>query len=366
MSRRAVRSPRTGFSLLEVVLAVALLAALVTLIGAALDFQLRQLTVRKTRIEESQLARAILRRMADDLRAVVVHRPVDFSSVATAAVSAATNADSGSAAASSGSSTSATSGATSSASSSGSSGSSSSSSESTAASDIASSAQPPAMPGLYGNAYELQVDVSRVPRYEEYALLGQMTDDPNMGFVSDVKTIAYFLLDGTRSFSSTTAERMEETVDGLGLLPDEPLQGLARRVVDRAAARYAATNGDMDYMELQVERFAPEVAAMEFRYFDGRQWLMEWDTELMKGLPMAVEITIGIARREPGQNNRLYAQPTLTQQLLDASNIYRLVVHLPAAEPIDTQSTTSEQTDTSSSTGTSSGSTSSASSGSSS
>ena len=54
-----------GFSLLEVILAVALTAIIAVLVVSAMDFHLRQLTVRRTRIEEAQIARAVLRRIAD-------------------------------------------------------------------------------------------------------------------------------------------------------------------------------------------------------------------------------------------------------------------------------------------------------------
>ena len=71
---------RRGFSLLEVILAVALTAVVVAMVAAAIDFHLGQLTVRRAKIEEAQLARAVLRRIADDLRGAIVYRPIDFSS----------------------------------------------------------------------------------------------------------------------------------------------------------------------------------------------------------------------------------------------------------------------------------------------
>ena len=76
---RLMRTHRSGFSLLEVILAVALSAIVMTIVAGGVEFHLRQLTTRKTRIEDAQLARAVLRRIADDLRAVVVDRPIDMS-----------------------------------------------------------------------------------------------------------------------------------------------------------------------------------------------------------------------------------------------------------------------------------------------
>ena len=79
MSNRA-KPFRHAFTLLEVVLAVALTAIIGTLIATAIDFHLRQLTVQRTRIEEAQVARAVLRRIADDLRAATLYRPAETAS----------------------------------------------------------------------------------------------------------------------------------------------------------------------------------------------------------------------------------------------------------------------------------------------
>ncbi len=75
MKHPAVTGQRKAFSLLEVILAIALSVVIVYLVFGGIDFHLRQLTVRKTGIEEAQLARAILRKISDDLRRR--HPPTD-------------------------------------------------------------------------------------------------------------------------------------------------------------------------------------------------------------------------------------------------------------------------------------------------
>ena len=77
-----LNQPRTGFTLLELMLALALSALVFVAIGMALDLNLRALNTRRANAEESQLARALLRRIADDLRGAVVFETVDFSKVA--------------------------------------------------------------------------------------------------------------------------------------------------------------------------------------------------------------------------------------------------------------------------------------------
>jgi hypothetical protein len=331
---------RRAFSLLEVMLAAALSAIVVYLIAGAIDFHLRQLTVRKSRIEEAQLARAILRRMADDLRAVVVDRPIDFSSVSQLAQQAAGGGDaqpsddqtSGGSAAGDGTQE-----------------------DSSSASDIADSSLLPAVPGIYGNSYELQIDISRIPRYEEYAILQQESNLATLRLLSDVKTVSYFMLGqtsigGTSSIwptsvgTSPLGNTAAGIVNTLGLPPGQPLQGLGRRIVDRAATRFALENSDHSFLDQQTELFAPEVALVQFRYFDGQQWLTEWDTQQLQGVPLAVEIILVLQPPledpvlEPTPpTNATMAQSDLWQ--FDPEHVYRLVVNLPAAELIDSAST---------------------------
>ena len=59
---------------------------------------------------------------------------------------------------------------------------------------LAASAQVATKPGIYGNQYELQIDVSRLPRVDQYQAALQM--DPNMpirDITSDVKTVTYYV-----------------------------------------------------------------------------------------------------------------------------------------------------------------------------
>ena len=339
---------RQAFSLLEVVLAMALSAIVVYLVAGAIEFHFRQLTVRKTRIEEAQLARAVLRRIADDLRAVVVDRPIDFSSVEQLAKLS----EAGSAGQSQGSADSEE----------------ADDSES-AASQIVNSSLLPTTPGVYGNAYELQVDISRIPRYEEYAVVEQYNDLQGMRLLSDVKTVSYFLLGqsglGASSLSTTSLSSSSRSASSfsslngqsannnstnyamLGLPPGQPLQGLGRRIVDRSATRYALNNADFSFLDQQTELFAPEVTFIQFRYFDGLQWLNEWDTEQLGGIPLAVEIVLAVQPREEATRDGLLRQSPASSQesvwQLDPNHVYRLVVNLPAAELIDTTAATEDE-----------------------
>jgi hypothetical protein len=62
--------------------------------------------------------------------------------------------------------------------------------------------------------------------------------------------------------------------------------------MNRAQALYASQNGDYDIFMRNAESLAPEVVGLEFRYFDGTEWLSEWNSQEMNGLPLAVEIGV--------------------------------------------------------------------------
>jgi type II secretory pathway pseudopilin PulG len=63
--------PRQAFTLLEVILALALATAVLVILASTVAVQLRSHQAGRAAVEEAQLARALLRRMADDLRSAV-------------------------------------------------------------------------------------------------------------------------------------------------------------------------------------------------------------------------------------------------------------------------------------------------------
>lgn len=374
---------RSAFTLVELLLALALTVVITSLVTSAIEFHLRQMTIRRSGIEEAQVARAILQRIADDLRAVVVYRTPEVSTVDELAESLLgegagdLTGDLGGA----GSSTDPDP-----------SGSSTSSDMSGTSEDELSTTLVPLTPGIYGNMYQLQIDVSRIPRYEEYDLLSQYGGGIGLSTLSDTKTVTYFLANGSGttglySGSAMTSGMGMGTSMGTGYGGMSAgsgysgiggnVMGLARSVLNRAASRYAQSTADIGLLDQQTELLAPEVMAVEFAYFDGLQWYAEWDTEIMGGIPMAVEITLLIrptndtdllpasgygmagqglsSRMQPGSGNAGYNSSNMTsanESTLTYENIYRLVVHLPAAELLveETDTTTTEDTTTSSST----------------
>jgi hypothetical protein len=82
---------------------------------------------------------------------------------------------------------------------------------------------------------------------------------------------------------------------------------------------------------------APEVASLEFRYFDGTQWLTQWDSTAMGGVPRAVEIAIYLydeVADPQSPNDANLAATGVGTVMNNPDNYYRMVVHLPSGIPL--------------------------------
>lgn len=331
-----------GFTLLEVMLTLALSSLVVVALAMAIDFQLRVVELGRTDVEEAQLARVILHHIANDIAGAVTSNPMETESLLSKMISSETLArsfeeasegseedDEGEAAsggdpsASSGGQGGGTSGATSQA-------------EGTStgegadelgyltdegSDDLDESLLTQSALGLYGGIDWLQVDVSRLPRLDQFEQEFSSSDIySTVDLVSDVKTVSYFFVTPDEAGASYSADDPEYT------------GGLYRTEVDRASASWAGSGGPLDDTGTEERPIAPEVTAVEFLYCDGTDWLEEWDSEEQGGLPQAVKITLTIIPygatdeqlSELGTGDLFYED--------DPSLKYSLVVRLPAAE----------------------------------
>ena len=153
--------------------------------------------------------------------------------------------------------------------------------------DLTSGAAVLQTPGLIGNQYQIQIDLSRLPRLEEYvAMLDETTTDID-DVPSDLKTVAYFV---------QSAGMIGGVQDPLNSLDPEAAGevtgGLVRRSLDRAATVYAASNGNLTLLNQTGELLAPEITAIEFSYWDGLNWELEWSSDEYGELPLAVQVRI--------------------------------------------------------------------------
>ena len=103
------------------------------------------------------------------------------------------------------------------------------------------------------------------------------------------------------------------------------------RCTPLAQSTQAEADGDLSVMADRAEFLAPEIDLLLFRYFDGIEWMEEWDSEALGALPLAIEITIGFV--PPPEDDVLRA--AAAGSIPDS---YRFVVALPLAESVDLES----------------------------
>lgn len=238
---------RNGFSLLELVLAIGLSIALSALLGMAINLHVVRLDMSRTTVERAQVARAILDRVADDLRRVTTAPTQDVSELLEAAEAAAQfNVDEVD----------------------------QSQSIDGGGSDDSDSGQssqeePLSPPGLYGAANELTVDLRRVRQT-------LTTPEPGAQPAARIDTawsrVRYGLSDSAAS------------------------PGLVRQETQRDESLWLVSQGQAS--EVVVTPIASEVRSVSFRYFDGQEFLEAWDQAERSALPVAVEVTIELLQEE--------------------------------------------------------------------
>jgi hypothetical protein len=318
---RPVRKPKSGVTLVELLLALALTGVVLMVIGMAIDLNLRTLDSRRAEIERAQLAQAVLRHIAMDLQNAVIYEPIDTSSVPTMS----SGGDAMGLAEDAGLSDLLGDPVL---------GTDSMLSESTM--DIANTVAPTSVPGLFGNQYELQVDVSHLPRVDQYErMFAAAAESVVADIPSDVKTVAYYLNSGMLDSAGAVAGVDPMASTGMSAMTGTGGSGLVRRALDRAVTAWASQSGSLDTQVTYGDLLAPEVNYLEFRYFDGTQWLTEWDSTTLGGLPVAVEITIGI---DPAYGLDQASADVAQMREVSMSDMteymFRLVVRIPTAKPL--------------------------------
>lgn len=398
---------RRGISLIEVILALGLTALVTGLIGGLIQLYQGNMDIAKDNVRQARVARAVLTMIADDIRGVL--RPMQFDDQATLeeflAGSISTGSGSGislggsqggggqsggpgtpgtgndgtgnpgaggnntenngqasgAAGAASGSANRNTGGNNQGGGSNGSStGSSGGTGGSSSSGANASSTNLPSTDGslsettttnlpvgIYGTSSSIEIDVSRPPRPDEY--FGDL-NNPLSGKVgdiaSDTKTVTYYIqspgLNGVQDPLTTAA-----TSNTSGSVANSLTQGggLVRRSLDRAVTRHAYEKGNTQQLQRTGQLVAPEIVSMSFAYFDGQQWLQEWDSS-SQGMPWAIQITVAMqhskAAREapisPGASMQNLQSLTRGQSGIET---YTMMAIVPGANLLKTPAETS-------------------------
>jgi hypothetical protein len=300
------RGERLGFTLLELLLTLSMTVVLMTLVNAAFDFYAFDMDSSDADMRRTMLASAVMQMIEDDLRASLHPEPLD-----TAALEELLSSTAGAASGLSGG---------------GGGGAGDDSGDAAAAglddpsieedtSSIETGTTVLLSPGLIGNQFQLQIDTSRLPRLEEYSVMmdvdpGNLNDLP-----SDLKTVTYFVQQAEAyGVDDPLAKLDDSTSTGSG--------GLVRRVLDRQASTFAALSGNINSLNQTGELLAPEVMGIEFSYWDGMIWQIQWNSDELGELPLAVKI-----------------QMSMVDPLVDANEqvprLFSHVVRLPMAKIIE-------------------------------
>lgn len=109
----------------------------------------------------------------------------------------------------------------------------------------------------------------------------------------------------------------------------DPVKGLARMEGDMAGLSNAIATGDVDMQLNATKMLATEVAGLSFEYYDGVDYVTEWDSTASNAMPLAIVIEITL-RSLPNPNDD---RPAEQQQGYLNPTVHRLVVPIPVAKP---------------------------------
>ena len=295
-----------GYTLLEIILALGLSVLVIGGITVAMNFHMVTLREQQEEIERAQIARQSLFMITRDIRSAIQYKPIETSALSelVESVEAATDLASLADAALSGEEA-------------------ATDELMTEEEEAADSLYESTRPRLIGTSTELQIDVSRLPRKDEYNLV-MFSDGTQSDIPSDVKTISYFV----RNDENYEIKKQSNSTSGLSqpLFRDpDDFRGLVRRSLDRAVTRYSIEYGAQIQLEDYEEVLAREITEIEFRYWDqeNQAWESEWDSVALNGMPGAVEVSIALGLKSDTD-----------EEAVEDRKIYRSVVYLPIAEII--------------------------------
>ncbi|MDV6031577.1 MAG: prepilin-type cleavage/methylation domain-containing protein [Phycisphaera sp. RhM] len=264
---------RRGFTLLELFLTLSMAVVLMTLVNAAFRFYAVDMDSSDMDMRRTMLAAAVMQMIEDDLRASLHPEPLDTGALETLLASTAASATGG-----------------------GNTGDAGDPGAAEAAGmddpvleeEVTTSVSGVAVlqtPGLIGDQYQLQVDTSRLPRLEEYAVLMDVDPGNLADLPSDLKTVTYYV-------QAADSIGIEDPLAKLDATTSTTAGGLVRRVLDRSATTFASTSGNLAALGQTGELLAPEVTGIEFSYWDGVTWQIEWNSDELGELPLAVKIQL--------------------------------------------------------------------------
>lgn len=323
-----------GFTILEVVLTLSMAVVLMSLVGATMQFYANNMNVRDMDIRRIQLATSVMQMIADDLRATIYTEEFDSSvlegfltgavgQAVAGAVDPAMSETLGLDAVDPSMLT----------------GDGSTLEDPAAAEtlDLMASTLTLQRPGIIGNQFEMQFDISRLPRLEQWQqTLGESTAEL-VDIPSDLKTVTYYVQPpgAVGGVSDPLQGFLPQQSENINPVPG----GLVRRELDRAANKWAVESGGMAGLLATGDLVAAEVIAIEFAYFDGAIWQMFWNSDNMQSLPVAIQVKITIGDPAAIQSGDVATEAT-TENGVAGARSFTQIIQIPAGRIVPLNTTT--------------------------
>lgn len=264
------RSPSTrGFTLIELILALALSVVLLSLIAGALSWGVSRAVGNRETVEQARLVESVIRMVRADISQSIIYDPQETdAAMSVAEASAAFDVDSLDDISAGGSG-----------------------GGDTSDSSLTASVSLRRALGVIGTLSDLQIDVLREhPQFEVDEAGGIVAPTATSG----ITTVRYALGQGTASLGTTAV-----------LNGEQQATGLVRQEVGRDLLNWAEQAGTAAQLVGQPVLMAPEVSRLEFRYYNGTDLVEEWDSTLMEGqLPSAIEMRMWFVENFAEQLNQ--------------------------------------------------------------
>jgi len=293
--RKYVRS--SGFTMLEVILAIGLTSLLLAAIYSALDLYWKYTTIGQQQVERAQIARAVFQKFSQDLHSVTYMQkaaeeeeeeaPSDSSETESEeVVIEVTNPD---------------------------------------------DAYTTGNIGVFGDAQSLVLHISRPGRQPLFV----SSNGGSSAMQSDLLSVSYFLaIAGAEGLQGAVGDQYRSTAT-----TGQSTQGLARLEGDRLAMSMADGSADIQALAQQSQLLAAEISSLQFQYFDGSDWLEVWDSIEYGTVPQAIKVTIGF------QNENIEGLEKVANEKINGfENKFSMVIALPLALPSTLQTTTQDTT----------------------
>jgi prepilin-type N-terminal cleavage/methylation domain-containing protein len=245
---------RRGYTLVEMLLATALSAALLVALWTLMSTYGELFDKGQQQVERAQLSRAILEQMADDLRSAI-QDPLPGQVNETAGVAQRRRF------------------------------------------------------GLFGSARELRFDVLQLTSQQGNPIpvgraAGRSVED-QAARVPELRTVHYTFFEPNVGDELSEPGRQglvrseldfETPLDSAATLDPTAELPQSDELADRAAGSSGAEfDGEPESAADDTRLSVPEVVSLQFRYFDGRGWTDAWNSLDRKSLPAAVEIELQLA-----------------------------------------------------------------------